>query len=191
MVYKDIDEVMAAQADLVAPVARFDPRLCRKTAFHLAFSGAAAPSVSPCLRERTPHFILHSAAQPPPPRLCASARVPHFPAFSLTTDHRQPRLHSSFGGAAAPSAPPRLCASPAFPRLFSDNRPQTTASPFVIRHSAPQPPLRPSARVPHFPAFSLTTDHRQPRLHSSFAIRHSSFGGAAAPPPLCARPAFN
>ena len=70
MVYEDIDEVMAAQADLVAPVARFDPRLCGKTAFHLAFSGAAAPSVSPCLRERTPHFILHSAAQPP---LCASA----------------------------------------------------------------------------------------------------------------------
>ena len=47
MVYKGIDEVMAAQADLVAPVARFDPRLCGKTAFHLAFSGAAAPSVSP------------------------------------------------------------------------------------------------------------------------------------------------
>lgn len=29
MVYKDIDEVMAAQADLVAPVARFDPRLVK------------------------------------------------------------------------------------------------------------------------------------------------------------------
>ena len=29
MVYKDIGEVMAAQADLVAPVARFDPRLVK------------------------------------------------------------------------------------------------------------------------------------------------------------------
>jgi len=29
MAYKDIDTVMAAQADLVEPVARFDPRLVR------------------------------------------------------------------------------------------------------------------------------------------------------------------
>jgi tRNA-splicing ligase RtcB len=29
MAYKDIDTVMAAQADLVQPVARFDPRLVK------------------------------------------------------------------------------------------------------------------------------------------------------------------
>ena len=29
MVYKDIDQVMAAQADLVEPVARFQPRLVK------------------------------------------------------------------------------------------------------------------------------------------------------------------
>jgi tRNA-splicing ligase RtcB len=29
MAYKDIDAVMAAQADLVEPVARFDPRLVK------------------------------------------------------------------------------------------------------------------------------------------------------------------
>jgi tRNA-splicing ligase RtcB len=29
MAYKDIDEVMAAQRDLVEPVARFDPRLVK------------------------------------------------------------------------------------------------------------------------------------------------------------------
>jgi hypothetical protein len=29
MTYKDIDEVMAAQSDLVEPLARFDPRLVK------------------------------------------------------------------------------------------------------------------------------------------------------------------
>ena len=29
MAYKDIDEVMAAQSDLVEPLARFDPRLVK------------------------------------------------------------------------------------------------------------------------------------------------------------------
>jgi tRNA-splicing ligase RtcB len=34
MAYKDIDEVMAAQHDLVEPLARFDPRLVKMAPGH-------------------------------------------------------------------------------------------------------------------------------------------------------------
>ncbi len=74
MAYKDIDEVMAAQRDLVEPLARFEPRLVKMAPSGEPPERLIIAPVAVCRRRGrlrifaldavVPHHVISSAAEP-------------------------------------------------------------------------------------------------------------------------------